>query len=445
MHSLTLFLILSVFFFTFPTPLGGGKAFGAAPVPDPGEPGPYAAGSISFGVPAPHRGGELIRVIVWYPVDKNLITSTTPRAIYPLNPILLPPALLALISTLWPGVDPAYRNVPPAGAFPLVVISHGYSSAGWFHLNYGARLASHGFVVATMTHPHENQFGCPGPFCLDPQVSRQHVFENRPKDISRVIDELLNRNNTSGDLLYNAIQIDKIYAVGHSLGGRTIVKAFSDGDTRIKGLISLDGAIRIDMLPDGTMSEDLMADQLAQVNIPVLLLSEEPCEPPLFNELPKCHEGGSVEQCTFPSPGGPLVCNTVEECLSPMRAQALIPTNPDLIIINRSDHGAAFSNSCEFFSVLAFLGVVISRPECAPSPEVIPFMDAHHLVNKYSVAFLKRLSGEWQYGKFFAPGNFLVNEPDAELIKTQPGNFESIEHMNAEFFCDQPGRQSFVD
>src|SRR5262245_6688820 len=289
MRSSTLFIIISIFFLISLIPLGEVKAFGAAPIPDPGEPGPFAAGSISFGVPAPHRWGELIQVIVWYPVDKNLITSTSPRACYPLSPVpfSFPPFCVSgLPSFLWElfGIDLAYSVGLHAGASPLVVISHGYISAGWFNFYNGARFASPGFVVAAMTHPPDNQFGCPGPFCFDPQVSRKHIFENRPKDISSVIDELLNRNNTSGNLLFNAIQIDKIYTMGHSLGGRTIVKAFSDGDTRFKGLISLSGQLRIDMLPDGTMSEDLMAGQLAQVNIPVLLLSEEPCEPPLFNE-----------------------------------------------------------------------------------------------------------------------------------------------------------------
>jgi platelet-activating factor acetylhydrolase isoform II len=432
MRSSTLFIIISIFFLTSLTPLGGGKAFGAAPVPDPGEPGPFAAGSISFAVPAPHRGGDLIRVIVWYPVDKNLITNSTPTALYPLYPIPIPvpPFVLTLPSTLWElfGIDPAYRGVTPAGAFPLVVISHGCGTVGWFHLYNGARLASHGFIVASLNHPQEPLGQCSA-------IPLTNNFLNRPKDISSVIDELLNRNNSSGDLLYHAIQIDKIYAMGQSLGGHSIVKAFTGGDTRIKGLISLDGLLSFDIHVDGTVSYDLMAGNLAQVTIPALLFSEEPCEPPPFNSLPKFEDGSSVDHGTFPLPGGPLLCDSVEECLGPMRAQALIPSNPDLIVVKGSDHAAAFTNVCEFLSIV---GAPL-LPACT-SGDVVPFMEAHHLVNKYSVAFLKRLSGERKYGQFFAPGNFLVNEPEAELIKTQPGSFESIDQMNAAFFCNQPGQ-----
>src|SRR4030095_7998761 len=258
MRSRTLFIIISIFFLTSPTPLSGGKAFGAALVPDPGERGPFAAGSVSFGVPAPHRGGVPVpvnQVIVWYPVDKNLIVpNTTPSAVYPLFPFFpLPFGFPSFPFWEAQGIDPAYSGVPPAGTFPLLVISHGCSAAGFFPLYNGARLASHGFVVAAITHANDNQLQPSR--CAPPSLVKDS-FLNRPKDISSVIDELLNRNNISGNLLYHAIQIDKIFAMGQSLGGYSIVKAFTGGDTRIKGLISLDGALRFDTLIDGTVSDD---------------------------------------------------------------------------------------------------------------------------------------------------------------------------------------------
>ena len=74
------------------------------------------------------------------------------------------------------------NNAPPAeGKFGFIVISHGAGGLSLNHRDLAMALASHGYVVAAPTHPRGK----------DNDISGVGVWVGRPKQVSRVIDALL--------------------------------------------------------------------------------------------------------------------------------------------------------------------------------------------------------------------------------------------------------------
>ena len=52
---------------------------------DPGQPGHFAVGHTGYLLADPSRSDRPIYFMVWYPVDPNSITSSTPPAQYPFD------------------------------------------------------------------------------------------------------------------------------------------------------------------------------------------------------------------------------------------------------------------------------------------------------------------------------------------------------------------------
>ncbi len=107
---------------------------------------------------------------------------------------------------------PVIRDAQPTPApHPLIVLSHGYGGS-WRNLAWLAgELAGRGYVVAAPDHPGTTTF--------DMQSSDIVALWQRPRDISRVIDTLL-----ADPALAGSISPDRIGAIGHSLGGWTVME-----------------------------------------------------------------------------------------------------------------------------------------------------------------------------------------------------------------------------
>lgn len=126
----------------------------------PGAIGPYAVGYMSLLLLDPSRDqqssyrGRPIYVSLFYPADWTAIIAASAEALYPLDPV----------AGHWPmsrssdweryGLDRAYEGVPVAGdkPFSLVMYSPGWTNPYFSGLFASTRLASHGFVVAMLTH-----------------------------------------------------------------------------------------------------------------------------------------------------------------------------------------------------------------------------------------------------------------------------------------------------
>lgn len=111
---------------------------------------------------------------------------------------------------VWVGIQAIEDAEPATGPFPLVVLSHGMYGNAMNQTWLAASLAQQGYVVASISHPGTSTW------LRDPNDSRQ-MWE-RPRDISRVIDHLIDTPERVA-----LIDPDRIFMAGHSLGGFTAV------------------------------------------------------------------------------------------------------------------------------------------------------------------------------------------------------------------------------
>lgn len=208
---------------------------------DPSVPGPFAVGVTTFVVTDPNRlnpvTGEPRQLIteVWYPADES--TRNAPREDYGIEDLLTPEQIAQT------GIDPniiarlpstAGRDVAPRtdqGPYPLIIFSHGNGGIRMQSIFLTEHLASHGYIVASMDHEgntlstvFDSGQGFPDDIV--------QVAQDRPVDASLVIDAMLARNETNGDVLQGLIDPEEIGITGHSFGAYTSL-AVSALDPRI--------------------------------------------------------------------------------------------------------------------------------------------------------------------------------------------------------------------
>ena len=98
-----------------------------------------------------------------------------------------------------------------SGTFPVILLSHGYRG-NWRNQNWLAtKLASQGYIVAAVDHPGTTSF--------DQSPKQAAKWWERPQDVSRVLDYLL----SEAPWKQSAIA-DNVSAIGHSLGGWTVMQ-----------------------------------------------------------------------------------------------------------------------------------------------------------------------------------------------------------------------------
>lgn len=107
------------------------------------------------------------------------------------------------------GISAIKDATPLQRQHPFVLLSHGYSG-NWRNLNWlASELVAQGYIVAAPDHPGTTTFN------KDAQQAAQTW--QRPHDLSRVIDALINDPELAGP-----IDKQRIAAIGHSLGGWTV-------------------------------------------------------------------------------------------------------------------------------------------------------------------------------------------------------------------------------
>ena len=410
-----------------------------------GVKGPFEIGFTSFiltdtsrpgdGGPYPNRP---IPVYVWYPVDPQDVSSSTPLAEYPLDPLYDPYGLGVSTSADWEayGLDRAYQEPAPSqeGPFPVLVFSPGWGAAAWFHTSVGTRLASHGFVVAVVYHFGDQMWAWEPPY--------DHIALaswNRPRDVSFVLTDILNRNQTPGDLFDGLLMPDKIAASGWSLGGyAAMVLAAGDDlvcdifyepgwewagpvpdglcyptppDPRIQAIVPLDGSNQV-----------LWFTELARVAIPAMGMGEEwsylALDPPWASWQARQHAAFS---------GHPAY-------------------RVDVFNTNHQ----SFSDLCEGHQVLGDLGILspddVAYVLALLCDGMTPSGEVHRLVTQYTLAFLKtNLLGESGYQSMLTPGYALRREPLIEFFVTERRNPHSIGDDWPDdfiYFMHQPGHET---
>jgi predicted dienelactone hydrolase len=144
--------------------------------------------------------GESFPVALWYP------TPAAPAPLFVTGSL----SLCRLPAILCRGI--AYemqvaQDAPvAAGAFGVIVVSHGAGGMALLHRDLAMALASQGYVVAAPTHPRRQ----------GNDISGVGVWVGRPKQVSRVIDAVLEDRR-----LGSHAERERIGVVGHSNGGYT--------------------------------------------------------------------------------------------------------------------------------------------------------------------------------------------------------------------------------
>jgi len=148
--------------------------------------GALGAGYQTLKVPA-SSGEPEISAIVWSPCAGAPVTAR-----------------------LGPYVIRGTRNCAVAGhSLPLIVVSHGQGGSFLGHHDTASALADAGFVVVSLNHPGDS-------FGDDGAAQQLHIFESRPRDVSRVLSYMLSNWPHSQQLDRAAIGV-----FGFSRGGYT--------------------------------------------------------------------------------------------------------------------------------------------------------------------------------------------------------------------------------
>lgn len=404
--------------------------------------GPYAIGFTSFvltdnsrSAPEGWLGGRPIPVYVWYPVDSETVNSQTPSAQYPLDMLNMPNLMASSLEWEALGYDRAYQEPIPSskGPFPVLLVSHGWSPPATLMTGVATRLASHGFVVAVPYHT-----GDPAWYGWEPVPDHYAmVMWNRPRDLSFVLTDLLQRNGTEGDLFQGLMDPSKVAASGWSAGGYAAMALAAGDDTvwdygltdsasvydgpippsvphtptlpdpRIKMIVTFDGA-----------NQELKFEELARVKIPTLGLGEE--------------------------------WNVVLDFQA--RAHAAYSGHPNYRVDITGTNHLSFGDFCSFLSIMANHSLTSTWGSIDDlrgwyCDGVIPPADSRALITRYTLAFLKtQLLGETGYQGMLTPGWALTREKLVEFFETEKRNANSIDEQYPGYFIyfpHQPGTQQF--
>ena len=124
-----------------------------------------------------------------------------------------------LETRLWFADTPLARPACRGRQCALVILAHGFGGNPARFDAIGQRLAAAGYIVAAPTFPLTNE-AAPGGFSLGATDTL-----SQPGDISFVIDSLLSASQDRDDPLFDRIDSKRIGAMGHSLGGTTVIAA----------------------------------------------------------------------------------------------------------------------------------------------------------------------------------------------------------------------------
>jgi predicted dienelactone hydrolase len=147
---------------------------------------PAVAAGFQYGT-APNPDDQPIELGIWYP-------SGTPTTTQPLGPFTQ---------------DVAYYGSIAGNSLPLIVISHGTGGSAAGHYDMALALADAGFVVVALSHTGDNYKDRGYSFTA-------RNFADRPKQVSRVIDFMLNAWDG-----HDHLDPTRIGIFGHSAGGAT--------------------------------------------------------------------------------------------------------------------------------------------------------------------------------------------------------------------------------
>jgi predicted dienelactone hydrolase len=408
----------------------------AAASPPADQAGPYKVGFVTNTYYDSTRsdnveGARPIMTYIWYPAAPDNNGNPMPPAVYEIGLTGVPPYSSTDFEAY--GVDPAYQEVAASkdGPFPLVVLSPGGGAFPLLYVHIGARLASHGFVVAIPYNYGEGVLGEPT-WELSSPAHGIGTYVDRTRDIQYLMTQLVADSNQSDNLLSGTVQADQIAVSGHSWGGLATL-ALAGGDDQACDLAGLDPNLRppelcVPILPDPRIKAIVPLDpssfhlhyaEMARIKIPSMVIGRE------WNTL----EAGQVGE---------------ESLLA--RPHSAIQGHPNYRVDIANYQHMSFSSACSCLNVLReFLGdeATDSSLEQYCPKEPVPPDEIGNLTTRYMVAFLKTvLVGEKGYEEMLTTDYALENEPFIEFFETEAGSpDEPVEEGYFSYFKHQPGTE----
>jgi predicted dienelactone hydrolase len=160
------------------------------------------------------RYDRVLTVEVWYPA--TLAADQKSGGEY--RVITRDPAITAAL------YGQAVRGAAPdasSGAFPLVILSHGYPGNRFLLSHLGENLASKGFVVVSIDHKDST---------YDDQKSFSSTLYNRPFDQLFVLSEMARLSDASSkSFLSGILDAGRTGLLGYSMGGYGVVNVIGGG------------------------------------------------------------------------------------------------------------------------------------------------------------------------------------------------------------------------
>lgn len=170
------------------------------------------------------RYDRTLTLEVWYPA--TLAAGQKPGGEYR-GVITRDPSIT---TTLYGQAVRDAATLTTAGAFPLVIISHGYPGNRFLMSHIAENLASKGFVAVSIDHKDST---------YDDQKAFGSTLYNRPFDQLFVLNEIARLGKAgSGSFLGGLVDVSRTGIVGYSMGGYGVVNVIGGGYSKASETIN---------------------------------------------------------------------------------------------------------------------------------------------------------------------------------------------------------------